>query len=412
MTLLLEFKEKCKQIYANYGYIILPLIKFILAFGIFYSINTSLNFSEIAGNIFLVLILALICCVLPLGVTTFFGSALLVLQCYSVGIEVAGFAVALILLLLIFYVRFTPEDAIVLLLTPVAFLLHIPCAVPVGYGLIKKPATAFSAACGVVVYYFMLLVQQKSTVLQATAEEEISKNLQLLVDGLLNNANLLVNIVAFAAVMLTVYLIRRLSVDYAWQIAIFTGAVMYVIIWVLASLFMDVECSYAALILGTIAAILVIEIFAFFRYGVDYSRTEYHQFEDDDYYYYVKAVPKARIAEKNVTVKKIHTKEPEVVVEDVKVYKTRTRSEDEERNRVSGNTNSRQPLADAAKEEFEMEQERTERKTFREDSRDVRKEFFGEKIKENTRDFAEPARSDGDDDIDFQKKLEESLKNL
>ena len=33
----------------------------------------------------------------------------------------------------------------------------------------------------------------------------------------------------------------------------------------------------------------------FFAFSVDYSRTEYTQFEDDDYYYYVKAVPKLAV---------------------------------------------------------------------------------------------------------------------
>ena len=40
---------------------------------------------------------------------------------------------------------------------------------------------------------------------------------------------------------------------------------------------------------------------------MDYSRTEKVQFEDDDYYYYVKAVPKMTVAAQTKTVKKINT---------------------------------------------------------------------------------------------------------
>ena len=36
---------------------------------------------------------------------------------------------------------------------------------------------------------------------------------------------------------------------------------------------------------------------------LDYDRTERVQFEDDDYYYYVKAVPKKMVAVREVTVK-------------------------------------------------------------------------------------------------------------
>ena len=40
-------------------------------------------------------------------------------------------------------------------------------------------------------------------------------------------------------------------------------------------------------------------------FSMDYSRTEYVQFEDDEYYYYVKAVPKLTIAVPEKRVKKI-----------------------------------------------------------------------------------------------------------
>jgi len=45
----------------------------------------------------------------------------------------------------------------------------------------------------------------------------------------------------------------------------------------------------------------------FFVFNVDYSRTELVQFEDDEYYYYVKAVPKITLATPEKSVKRINT---------------------------------------------------------------------------------------------------------
>ena len=42
--------------------------------------------------------------------------------------------------------------------------------------------------------------------------------------------------------------------------------------------------------------------------AVDYSATEYTQFEDDDYYYYVKAIPKIKVTATDVKVKHINVK--------------------------------------------------------------------------------------------------------
>ena len=43
-----------------------------------------------------------------------------------------------------------------------------------------------------------------------------------------------------------------------------------------------------------------------YAFNLDYARTEKVQFEDDDYYYYVKAVPKITVTAKKVKVKKIN----------------------------------------------------------------------------------------------------------
>ena len=42
----------------------------------------------------------------------------------------------------------------------------------------------------------------------------------------------------------------------------------------------------------------------FFLHSVDYTKAEKVQFEDDDYYYYVKAVPKIKV---NLPKKKVRT---------------------------------------------------------------------------------------------------------
>ena len=56
-------------------------------------------------------------------------------------------------------------------------------------------------------------------------------------------------------------------------------------------------------------------------FSVDYSRTENIQFEDDEYYYYVKAVPKVGVAVPEKKVKRItenQSQETTVIGEDEK----------------------------------------------------------------------------------------------
>ena len=317
MTLLLEFKEKLKQVYAGYSTFLLPAAKFLLAMAVFKSINHSLNFVEQLNSIFILLILSLICSIMPLNTMVGFGIFLIVAQCYGLGIEVAGFALALVLIMVILYIRFTPQDALILILTPMAFVMKVPCVIPVGCGLTSSPASAVSAGFGVIIYYFMELVNQKASVLRGAETKEIAANLKLLLDGLLKNQDMMMSVIAFATVVIIVNVIRRLSVDYARQIAIFAGAISYIVIMISGGLFIDVEYSVVPLIAGTVGAVILTEILEFFLFHVDYSRTEMLQFEDDEYYYYVKAVPKMSISEKEVKVKSITFAGEERRMEDI-----------------------------------------------------------------------------------------------
>ena len=78
MTALLEFKQKIKGIYAQYEMYLLPLLKFVLALVYFMWINTNMGYMTALDNIFVVLILSLICCILPSGMMIFAGFALMV----------------------------------------------------------------------------------------------------------------------------------------------------------------------------------------------------------------------------------------------------------------------------------------------------------------------------------------------
>lgn len=304
MTVLLELKQKIKEFYSEHDVLLLSVFKFFLAFLLFNSINSSLGFMEKLDNIFIVLILSIICAVLPVNVMTVIGCVLIVLHCYAVGLEVAGFAALLIILLLILFLRFTSEDNLALVLTPAAFRFHISAAVPIGGGLLRGPACVVPAGCGVILYFFMQVVKDKSTVLQGKETEAVQK-LQILLDGLMKNQEMWLNVLAFVVVLMLVYTISRCSFDYSWRVANAVGAVVYIVIMILGGMFLNVDISMGSVILSAVLSLIIGFVLEFAVLGVDYSRSEKTQFEDDEYVYYVKAVPKSYVAQKEKSIKTI-----------------------------------------------------------------------------------------------------------
>ena len=61
------------------------------------------------------------------------------------------------------------------------------------------------------------------------------------------------------------------------------------------------------MIVGSLVSAVLAFILQLVVFSLDYTRTEYVQFEDDEYYYYVKAVPKISITVSEKKVKKINT---------------------------------------------------------------------------------------------------------
>jgi hypothetical protein len=68
----------------------------------------------------------------------------------------------------------------------------------------------------------------------------------------------------------------------------------------------EAQISLFGVIVGTLVSALLMLVVEFFAFNLDYTRTEKVQFEDDEYYYYVKAVPKVTLSAPERRVKKIN----------------------------------------------------------------------------------------------------------
>ncbi len=307
MTALLELRENLKKIYSRNEAFILPVIKFLLSFIVLSIINGKMGYMTKLDNIAIVLIVSLLCSFLPTGFMAFFAMMFAVLHMYALSIETAAVGLVVFLLLYLLFLRFTAKEALVVVLTPVLCMLKLPYVMPVAMGLIGTPASCVSVGCGVVVYYLLQTVITNAPTINSMGAEEATAKLRLLIDGMLGNKAMLVMIAAFAITVIVVYLIRRMSVDHSWTIAMVAGVMIEVMILLVGDLMYDTNLSIVSALLGAVVTLIACKIIEFFRFCLDYSRTEKVQFEDDEYYYYVKAVPKMTVAAPTNTVKKINT---------------------------------------------------------------------------------------------------------
>ena len=306
MTSLLVAKQYLKKFYGKFEVYLIPLIKIQLAQTSLKLINGSLGFMERINSATVVLVVALMCSFMPMNFIVIAAAAFVLLHVYVLSLECTVVVLAAFLLMFLLYFRFSPRDTAVVLLTPICFILRIPYVMPIALGLLGTPVSAVSVACGTVAYYLLSYVSGSAATLVSMEGEEMTAKFRFIIDGMLNNREMVVTVAAFAVTITLVYLIRRLSIDYSWTIAIVAGALVNVMVLLIGDLMFDTNVAIGGVIGGTIVSALVALVIQFFAFHVDYSRTEKVQFEDDEYYYYVKAVPKVTVAAPERKVKKIN----------------------------------------------------------------------------------------------------------
>ena len=250
--------------------------------------------------------LALLCSFLPYGAISFIMAAVLLGHIYSVSMEFALLTGIFLILIALLYYGLQPKDSYWLILTPVAFALRVPFVVPLLAGLSGGLSGVIPVSCGAAVYYIMIYVKQNAGVLTNDAEVDITEKYVQLIRALVTNETMMLMITACAVGILVVYLIRLLSIDYAWIIAIVFGSITQMAVVFIGDSVLNVQLSPSEMIVGTLVSLIIAGIYHFFVFAVDYSRTEYTQFEDDDYVYYVKAVPKIVVSKPDVRVQRIN----------------------------------------------------------------------------------------------------------
>lgn len=307
MRNLLEMKEILKRIYSKYEVFIVPVMKFVLAFITLQVVNGRTGYMSKIDNIAIVLIVSLLCSFLPIGFIIVFAAFFILLHFYALSIEVALVAFGVFLVLCLLFFRFSPKDSLMVLLTPLCFALKIPYVIPISVGLTGSPASSVSVACGVIVHYLVSFVSDNAKSISAMEADEATAKLRLVIDALVNNKGMIVTVAAFVITVIAVYMIRRMSIDYSWTVAIVAGAMLNAVILIVGDLMYDTNVSVVGILVGSVLAAALAKILQFFVFSVDYSRTEKVQFEDDEYYYYVKAVPKMTVAAPTKTVKKINS---------------------------------------------------------------------------------------------------------
>lgn len=311
MSTLLSIREQFKGIYAKYSFYITIGLRFAFGVLIFGLINYNVGFMKEASSLVFTFGLSAVCAFLPLIVMVLGATGLILMHLYALSLPITLVAAVFFILMYIFYFRISSKKAWLILLTAAGFSLQMPLVVPVAIGLLGSPVCIVPAVCGTFTYYMLHFVKTSANSFKGDGNsvEALTDGVMTFTKQSLMNKEMWVMVAAVVLCILVVYGIKSRGIDHSWKIAMGVGTVMAIVIAVAGNVALGLHISYPTLFISGIAAIVIGLLLEVLFLSVDYVRTEHLDFEDDEYHYYVKAVPKIGVTVPEKSVKHINERQ-------------------------------------------------------------------------------------------------------
>ena len=192
MNDLIVWRDKLQELYAMKSIYIDKAVQFVLALVTFLMINQNIGLMKAVATPVVAVALAVICTFLPPVVTAYVAAGLVIVHLFKLSIGVAAAAALIFVVMFIFYCRFTPKKALLLLVTPVAFMLHVPYVVPVACALVLGPISAVPVVFGTIIYYMIECVRTSATAI--TSADGITRQISLFVKTVFQDKTLWITV--------------------------------------------------------------------------------------------------------------------------------------------------------------------------------------------------------------------------
>ncbi|OON85520.1 hypothetical protein BXO88_12050 [Oribacterium sp. C9] len=214
---------------------------------------------------------------------------------YAASLEITLVAVVVLLLASLIQSAFRAGHAVLIALVPLFFYIHIPYVLPVIAGLSLGLMSIVPISIGIMLYYFIEYMAGHTAV--AASQGDITAMATAyagLFGNLFKDKEAIVAILAFALCVVVVFIISQIPFDESWIVAAGAGILTTAVTTFFGHMHFGLETSFIDMLPGLLLSCIVSIAYVFAFHAVDYQRTERLRFEDDDYVYFVKAVPKLK----------------------------------------------------------------------------------------------------------------------
>ncbi len=292
MKAITNIKNAIRDFCRNHDEYIFPMIKFVFCYLVFSSTVMMFPYSDLFNKSTVVLLLSVLCALLSDSFTFFFAGVIMAVNSFQINLEVGAVFLVFFMFMYSSYLRFFPKTAFIILLVPFCFQINMPYLIPILAMIVGGFGGAFSSGFGVMIYYFANCVSEVRVMLDAAADEDSVEVLKYFSSEFVKNKEMYLYAGVFIITVLIASVIRSFSFDFSGYIAVLVAAIAEYVTFSKGAVKAAVAIDMNAVLSGIFVALLIAMVIQFWKGILDYRHKEVVQFEDDEYYYYVKAVPK------------------------------------------------------------------------------------------------------------------------
>ncbi|MCD8018029.1 MAG: hypothetical protein LUF92_00095 [Clostridiales bacterium] len=303
MAELVYLKEKINQYYQKYSERINPVLKGLVSFLFLILIQNMFPYYQGINIVLAALVCSVVQAFLPMSFLFCTASLLIAVNLWKASVELSIVFIAVIAMCCLLFIRVDAKYGFIIFLTAVLFYLKLEYLLPVIVAMVYGIGSILPMIAGIVIYFFSTYIADVNALLTTTTDQDPGIGISRVVNLMIIDKRMLVILITFSIVVFIATLLYRMFNENAWVFTIIIGNVAMAVLLLSGRLIFELNFSIWRVFLETVLAIGVAVLFQFFKGIGDYSRVEKVTFEDDEYIYYVKAVPKIKVAqeERNVT---------------------------------------------------------------------------------------------------------------
>lgn len=308
MNSLIRFRTKIEEFYIAHRRILGYILRAVILFLCLYTISRYIGFNAVLSKVWVIAILSLVLGFIPIRFIMIAVVAYTTVQVFYLSTGIGVVTAVILVVMYLLYFRFAEQYGFLLMVLPLLYFIRLPLVAVLTLAAIGPAISVITVIFGTIFYYLLHYIDVHAVVFASTTGTAEFEKAEMLLRGLFTNSEFITMLIVMFVVFMIVHFVKRGNYNHSYEIALAAGTGVYIVLAIGSELLfgtMTTAKLLAYLVGGLISGGLAIILTNTIK-PLDYSRTETVEFEDEEYNYYVKAVPKTAFKSETVSVKKIN----------------------------------------------------------------------------------------------------------